>query len=62
MQNLTLKFFHPPSQEGENWHFQKANIENIRKAIGQFLWIMRFKNIDVNKKVNLFNKTIKKYH
>ena len=41
------------------WHYQKANIENIRKAIDQFQWAMRFANIDVNEKVNLLNKTIK---
>ena len=27
--------------------------------IDQFPWVMRFTNIDINKKVNLFNKTIK---
>ena len=27
--------------------------------IDQFPWAMRFTNIDVNKKVNLFNKTVK---
>ena len=27
--------------------------------IDEFPWAMRFTNIDVNKKVNLFNKTVK---
>ena len=34
-------------------------MENIRKAIDQFPWAMRLTNIDVNERVNLFNKTIK---
>ena len=33
--------------------------ENIRKVIDQFPWAMRFTNIDVNERVNLYNKTIK---
>ena len=37
----------------------KKQAENIRKAIDQFPWGMRFTNIDVNEKVNLFNKTQK---
>ena len=45
--------------EREIWHYQKASIENIRKAIDQFPWAKRFTNIGVNEKVNLFNKTIK---
>ena len=32
---------------------------HTRKAIDKFPWAIRFTNIDVNEKVNLFNKTIK---
>ena len=56
---FNLIIYYPPPYEGEIWHYQKANIENIRKAIDQFPWVTRFKNIDVNEKVNLFNRTIK---
>ena len=42
------------------WHYQKANIENIRKAISQFLWERHFAKSDVKEKVYLFNKTIMK--
>ena len=45
--------------EREIWHYQKGNIESIRKAIGQCPWVIRFTNIAVNEKMNLFNKTIK---
>ena len=54
-----LKIYYPPHYEWEIWHYKKANIENIRKAIGQFPWTIHLTNIDVNEKVNLFNKTIK---
>ena len=40
---LNLKIFYPPLYEREIWHYQKANIENIRKAIDQFPWVIRFK-------------------
>ena len=56
---FNLKIYCPPPYEREIWHYPKANIENIRKTIDQFPWAMRFTNIDVNEKVNLFNKTIK---
>ena len=56
---FNLKMYYSPPSEREIWHHQKTDIENIRKAIGQFPWKMGFTNIDVNEKVNLFNKTIK---
>ena len=56
---IYLKIYYRPSYEREIWHYQKANIGNIRNAIDQFPWATRFTNIDVNEKVNLFNKTIK---
>ena len=56
---FNLKISYPPPYEWEIWYYQKASLKNIRKAIDQFPWIMRFTNINVNKKVNLFNKTVK---
>ena len=57
MQNLTLTFIiHLLMNEKSD--IIKKQTENIRKSIDQFPWAMRFTNIDVNKKVNLFNKTI----
>ena len=56
---FNLKTYYLPPYERENWNYQKANIENISKAMDQFSWAMRFININVNKKVNLFKKTVK---
>ena len=58
MQNLTLKFIIHLLTNGKSGIIKKQT-ENIRKAIDQFPWAMRFTNIDINEKVNLFNKTIK---
>ena len=33
---FNLKIYYPPSYEREVWHYQKANSENIRKAINEF--------------------------
>ena len=39
----------------------KKETENIKKAIDQFPWVMRFTNIDVKEReTDFFNKTIKK--
>ena len=59
---FNLKIYYPPHYEREIWHYQKANIENIRKPIDPFPWAMRFTNIDVKEKVNLFNKNDQKYN
>ena len=56
---FNLKIYYPPPYEREVWHYQKANSENISKAINEFPWERRFPNSDVDKKVYLFNKTIK---
>ena len=54
---LNLEIYYPSPCEREIWYYQKANIENTRKAIDSLPWAMRFTNIDVKAKVNLFNKT-----
>ena len=56
---FNLKIYYLLPYEREVWHYQKANVENIRKAISEFPWERRFANSDVNEKVYLFNKTIK---
>ena len=51
--------YDPPLYEWENWHYQKANIEKIKKAISEFLCERRFANSNVIEKMYLINKTIK---
>ena len=57
-EKFNLKIYYLLPYQREVWHYQKENIESIRKLRCQFPWAMRFTNTDVNEKVNLFNKTI----
>ena len=45
---FNLKIHYPPTCEREIWHYQKANTDQIRKAIEQFSSDRSFKNLDVN--------------
>ena len=56
---FNLKVVFPPPYEREVWHFKKANIDHIRKAINGFQWEKSFQNMNVNDMVHLFNRTIK---
>ena len=58
-ENCHHQITYAPQYEKEVWHYQNANIENIRKEISEFLWEKCFANSDVNEKVYLFIKTIK---
>ena len=54
-----LKSYYPPPYEREIWHYEKANVDQIRRSIAEFSWERCFANTSVNKKVHMFNKTIK---
>ena len=56
---FNLKVWHPPPYEREIWHYQHANIDQIKRAIKQFPWGKSFRNLCINEMVHLFNKTIK---
>ena len=56
---FNLKVVFPPPYEREVWHFKKANVDHIRKAINGFQWEKSFQNMNVNDMVHLFNRTIK---
>ena len=54
-----LKVAFPTPYVGEVWHFKKANVDHIRKAINGFQWKKSFQNMNVKGMVHLFNRTIK---
>ena len=57
--NLCITPLHyPPPYEREVWHYQNANVDQIRQAISEFPWDNRFTNINVNEQVQLFTQTI----
>ena len=49
----------PPSYEQEIWHYEKANVDQIRRSVDEFSWKRCFANTSVNDKVHMFNKTTK---
>ena len=49
----------PPPYEREVWHFQKADINLIRRAMNEFKWERAFFNLNINETVSVFNTTIK---
>ena len=56
---INFKVFYPPPYQHEIWHYLRANVEQIQRAIEQFSWEKSFRNLNVNEMVSLFNKTFK---
>ena len=48
----------PPIYVRVVWDYEKANIENIKKAIYNFDWNKAFENLSTDEKVNFLNKTL----
>ena len=48
----------PPVYVREVWDYNKANVENIKKAISNFNWNRAFENLFVDEKVELLNETL----
>ena len=55
---FNLNVFYPPPYEQEVWHYKFHNSDCIQGAIKNFDLKKAFLNVDVNKKVLLFNKNI----
>ena len=55
---FNLNVFYLPSYEREVWHYKLANSDCIQRAIKNFDQKKAFLNVDVNKKVLLFNETV----
>ena len=56
---FNLNVWYPPPYEREIWHYQYANIDQIKRAVEQFPWRKSFRNLRINEMVYLFNKNIK---
>ena len=50
-----LDIVYPPPYERKIWHYQKANIDLIKRAINLFDWEKAFYNIHVDKTVSILN-------
>ena len=56
---INFKMFYPPLYKREIWHYQRANVYQIQRAIEQFSWENLLRNLNTNEMVSLFNRTIK---
>ena len=56
---FNLKINYPPPYEREVWHFQKADINLIRRVMNEFNWERALFNLDINEMVSVCNTTIK---
>ena len=56
---LNLKIHLRPPNEREVWHFQKVDINLIRRVMNEFNWERAFFNLDINEMVSVCNATIK---
>ena len=56
---FNLKIHYPLPYEWEVWHYQKANVGQIRQAISEFPLDNRFASINVNEQVQLFTQKFK---
>ena len=56
---FNLKIYYPPPCEREVWHFQKADINLIRRAMNKFNWERAFFNLNINEMVSVFNTIFK---
>ena len=55
---FNLNVFYSPLYGREVWHYKLANSDCIQREIKNFDWEKAFLNVDVNKKVLLFNESI----
>ena len=47
-EKFNLDLVYPPPYEREIWHYQKANIDLIKRAINSFDWEKAFSNTDID--------------
>ena len=57
---FSLNVIYPPPNEREVWHYKPANSDCIQHSIVSFDWEKAFHNVNVNKQLMLFNKTVLK--
>ena len=53
-----LKVYYPPPYKSEVWHYQEADAIFIRRTIHRFNWKRALSNLNVDKQVPVFNRTI----
>ena len=54
---FNLKIHYPPPYKREVWHYQNANVDQIRQVISKIPWDNRFGNMSESEKMQLFTQT-----
>ena len=57
---LSLKIYFPPSYKREVWHYNRAQVDLIKKSIANFNWDRAFMNLGINDQVELLENTLLK--
>ena len=55
---VSLKVFSPPSYKREIWHYNRAQVNLIKRSIQHFDWEAAFEGRRVEDQVELFNNTL----
>ena len=55
---LSLKIYFPPSYKREVWHYNRAQVDLIKKSIANFNWDRAFMNLGINDQVELLENTL----
>ena len=55
---FNMKTHSPSPYERELWHNGQGNSELIKRAVHEFNWLRAFSNLNINKRLSFFNKTI----
>ena len=56
--NLNFNICIPPPYERHIWHYNKSDIESIKKALDLVNWDILFQNVNVNEQVDILNQTL----
>ena len=55
---LSLKVYFPPSYKREVWHYNRAQVDLIKKSIETYNWDRAFMNLGINDQVELLENTL----
>ena len=55
---LSLKVYFPPSYNREVWHYNRAEVDLIKKSVANFNWDRAFMNLSINDQVELLENTL----
>ena len=56
--NFKLRVYYPIPYEHGVWHYKKANVDLIQRAMYEFNWGRTFDNKNINEKASILNNTI----